>query len=1038
MIALHGIWTFDSLHVFGEHPAQGDRVDRVSSAPDGPAPWHPFALANDELRDVVGELTDSLLVSEAAAGQLTLRLPTRDGRPLPSEAVSTPAEHAPDTIVLQPWRLASLVFPPPDALELLTTLPAFMHHDPHAGASLRYWSRSARLVLDLLAKRQFVPDVHRGADNEHRGLWRVVTSDEHTSLSVANLVASMPPVCRAFVVSTSQAPEATELIESFLWRTVDGIVRRCLEGDELAWSIQQRERESPSPETRWLASLVRSDSLIKGTPEDRQQIRELVAGWISRLEVDQRRHRCRTCFCLHAPDPATIDRPSGEARDWRLTFHVQSVDNPNLVLDAEDVYDSPARGPVILGRPFDNIAEQLREDLARAAVHFPPLEECIEKDRPVGCYLTLSMAHRFLREAASLLELEGFGVWTPTWWASDHPHLGLQMHLGPAPDAVDASCTGLGLKSLVDFNWTLACGDEELEPDELAALAESKVPLLHLRGRWTEVNPEAVEQALRFLHDHRQGRTTVFDALRRANMPDVIDTGLPVLSVQATGWVERLLDGSDFNIEFKNVEHPPSLHGTLRPYQLAGLAWLDFLDRHTMGACLADDMGLGKTVQMIAMLLRERCDGAPPGPTLVIVPMSVVGNWQRETQRFAPSLKVLVHHGLERLSGRAFVEEVAKYDMVVSTYGLVHRDFDHLNAVEWHRVVLDEAQNIKNPAAKQSKAVRALRTRRRVALTGTPIENRLSELWSIMEFLNPSYMGSAGEFRRRFAVPIERHRDSELAKCLRRLINPFVLRRTKDDPKVISDLPEKMEMNVYCNLTHEQAALYEALTRDMLNHIEYAGGIQRRGLILSTIVKLKQICNHPTHFLRDESPLPHRSGKCDRLTEMLEEVIAEQDHALVFTQFRKMGDLLQRLLQESLDREVLFLHGGTSNRQRTRLVDRFQTGSHQTPIFVLSLKAGGVGLNLTAANHVFHFDRWWNPAVEQQATDRAHRIGQERQLQVHKFVCIGTMEERIDAMLEAKKDLADKIIGTGEDWLTELSTEKLRTLFALSREAVTD
>jgi SNF2 family DNA or RNA helicase len=398
----------------------------------------------------------------------------------------------------------------------------------------------------------------------------------------------------------------------------------------------------------------------------------------------------------------------------------------------------------------------------------------------------------------------------------------------------------------------------------------------------------------------------------------------------------------------------------------------------------------------------------------------------------------MVHHGLERRVGREFLDDVARHDVVISTYALTHRDFEHLSAVDWHRIALDEAQNIKNPAAKQAAAVRALRAVHRVALTGTPVENRLAELWSIIDFLNPAYLGSAGDFRRRFAVPIERSHDNDRASRLRLLIRPFVLRRLKSDPLIEIDLPEKMEMKIFCNLTKEQAALYEAVVGDMLGQIDRAGGIQRRGLILAALTKLKQICNHPALFLSDGSQLPNRSGKCERLTEMLEEALAEGDRALIFTQYREMGELLKKLIEESTGRSVLFLHGGSPRAQRDAMVEQFQRGDDATPIFLLSLKAGGFGLNLTAANHVFHFDRWWNPAVEDQATDRAHRIGQTRRVQVHKFVCLGTLEERIDALLEKKRNLADRVIGSGEEWLTELSTDALRDLFALSREAVAE
>jgi SNF2 family DNA or RNA helicase len=485
--------------------------------------------------------------------------------------------------------------------------------------------------------------------------------------------------------------------------------------------------------------------------------------------------------------------------------------------------------------------------------------------------------------------------------------------------------------------------------------------------------------------------------------------------------------------------------GTLRPYQSRGVGWMAFLDRLGVGACLADDMGLGKTVQLLALLLAERAAvgvrgkkrTARPLPTLMVCPMSLVGNWRREAEKFAPGLSVHVHHGAERLGGDELRAAVAGADLVITTYALAARDRDELAQVEWGRVVLDEAQNVKNAAARQSQAVRSFRAPRRIALTGTPVENRLSELWSIMEFLNPGLLGSASDFRRAFAVPVERYRDAEAAARLQRLTRPFVLRRLKTDRGIIADLPDKVEMKVFCNLTREQASLYQATVSEMMEKVENSEGIERRGLVLSTLMKLKQVCNHPAQLLQDRSALAGRSGKLARLEELLEEALAVGDRALVFTQFAEMGHLLRARLEERFAREVPFLHGGTSRTARDELVARFQ-GPGGPPVLLLSLKAGGTGLNLTAANHVIHYDRWWNPAVEDQATDRAFRIGQKRNVQVRKLVCAGTLEERIDAVIDEKKALAGSVLGTGEAWLTELSTAELRDVVALAADAVAE
>ena len=447
-------------------------------------------------------------------------------------------------------------------------------------------------------------------------------------------------------------------------------------------------------------------------------------------------------------------------------------------------------------------------------------------------------------------------------------------------------------------------------------------------------------------------------------------------------------------------------------------------------------MGLGKTIQALA-LIQQDWQGNKKRPVLLICPTSVVNNWQKEAGRFTPELPVMVHHGIARTKGSTFKEKAMEQSMVISSYALLHRDFEILKEVPWAGVVLDEAQNIKNPETKQARAVRALQPDYRLALTGTPVENNVGDLWSIMEFLNPGFLGTQSDFKRTFFIPIQSSRDPEAVKKLKRLTAPFILRRLKTDKTIISDLPEKMEMKVFCNLTKEQASLYAAVVEEVARKLDSAEGIQRKGMILATLSKLKQVCNHPAQFLGDNSPIPGRSGKLARLSEMLEEVLSVGDRALVFTQFAEMGGILKRYLQETFGREVLFLHGAVPKKQRDSMVERFQADDGETPsIFILSLKAGGTGLNLTRANHVFHFDRWWNPAVENQATDRAFRIGQTKNVQVHKFLCAGTLEEKIDEMIERKKEIAEDVVGAGEGWLTELSTSQLKELFALRKEAI--
>ncbi|MDJ0679413.1 MAG: SNF2-related protein [Xenococcaceae cyanobacterium MO_167.B52] len=465
---------------------------------------------------------------------------------------------------------------------------------------------------------------------------------------------------------------------------------------------------------------------------------------------------------------------------------------------------------------------------------------------------------------------------------------------------------------------------------------------------------------------------------------------------------------------------------------------------------VANNIICHNTVQTIGFLLNLKQEDSLVNPTLLVCPTSVLNNWEREVRKFAPTLSTVVHHGDRRKRGKSFIEAVKNKNLVITSYSLVHRDSKTLNRVNWQGVVLDEAQNIKNSTAKQSQAVRQIPAGFKIALTGTPVENRLSELWSILDFLNPDFLGNKTFFQKRFANPIEKYGDRDSLNILRSLVQPFILRRLKTDKNIIQDLPEKQEMNVFCGLSEEQAEFYQKLVDESLVKIEDSEGIKRHGLILTLLLRLKQVCNHPElissktkttkpdKIVADVSNFCHRSGKLMRLTEMLEEIVLEKSHALIFTQFSEWGKILKFYLENTLNQEVLFLYGATRRKQRQEMIDRFQNDPNAPQIFILSLKAGGTGLNLTRANHVFHVDRWWNPAVENQATDRAFRIGQKRNVQVHKFVCSGTLEERINEIIESKQELAEQTIDAGEQWLTKLDTNQLRSLLLLDRDSILD
>ncbi|MFM9958581.1 MAG: DEAD/DEAH box helicase [Phycisphaerales bacterium] len=959
-----------------------------------------------------------------------------------------------------------------------TLLDEASGHEPaHAhrlmcGDSVRWYAAAARLARSLLVEQRFVPMAEQDPANPFasiRASWRAWLNDDATLQRISLLLQAMPPSARAAVDAHRHQPVA--ILSDLTSTIVDAWARRVLRAETMIDAIDGRD-PLVDPHVSLLSGLLDGKPEVPGEPGRKFQIPRAVRRWIGSLEERGASGQWRLCLRINEPTSlgnlADLAPPPDEVR-WTVSIHMQSIENPSIVVDAEDIWALHADSAIIEGQRLDQPQELLLGELGRASRLWKPLESTLSEATPTEIELNTRHAYEFLREVRPILLEQGFGVMAPEWWETPHARLGARLKLdsgelpgapGSGPGAPSSGPAAVGLSALVSYQWQLAIGDTPLSLQEFEALAQRRAPLVRINGRWVEVRPEDIKAAVDFIKQSPGGEMRVGEALRLAYATDAGKTGVPILGIEATGWIKGVLDGatSDNNV-LEMIEPPANFHGELRPYQVRGLSWLAFLDRAGLGPCLADDMGLGKTIQLLAMLLHERRDdeaGTPRivAPTLLVVPMSIVGNWTREAHRFAPSLKVLVHHGSERKSGEAFLDAALKSDLIVTTYALVNRDLDELSKVGWHRVVLDEAQNIKNPGAKQSKAVRSLDAPRRIALTGTPLENRLSELWSILDFCNPGLMGGVEEFRRNFAVPIERFHDKGRSRQLKGLVRPFVLRRLKTDPGVISDLPEKIEMKEFCRLTTEQATLYENTVKTMLAEVERSEGIRRRGVVLTTLIRLKQICNHPAQFLKGraegegsvegditldaQSIAASRSGKCIRILEMLDEVLASNAQALIFTQFRQMGSILQAMLRHSFEREVLFLHGGVPQKQRDAMVARFQKSDGTAPLFVLSLKAGGVGLNLTGASHVFHFDRWWNPAVENQATDRAFRIGQTKRVNVHKFVVSGTLEERIDQMIESKIALAEDVIGSGEEWLTELSTSQLRELLALRPDALVE
>ncbi|MEV5030159.1 DEAD/DEAH box helicase [Paenibacillus sp. LPE1-1-1.1] len=652
-------------------------------------------------------------------------------------------------------------------------------------------------------------------------------------------------------------------------------------------------------------------------------------------------------------------------------------------------------------------------------------------------------AWSFLEHASVKLLEAGCPVLLPGWWETVRTRK-LRLKAKMKSSVGSAAQPMFGLDQIVQFDWKLALGDVNLSEAEFLHLAEQNRRLFHIGGEWVHLDPQDVTQIKQWLKrmGKRKGLSfrDVLEMHLRGGIPlddsGELDSELEAeveLNEHLTSWLTQLQQIS----QIPPAEIPPSFLGELRPYQHEGVSWLLFLRKFGLGGVLADDMGLGKTIQFMAYLAYiKEYKQQKNGPSLLICPTSVIGNWEKELERFAPSLRVMLHYGNKRDKGESFRDSVADADLVITSYSLAQLDEEDLCLVDWDALCLDEAQNIKNVYTKQSTAIRRLPAEHRIALTGTPMENRLTELWSIYDFINPGYLGNISDFRKEVVAPIEKTRDEKMIAGLQRWVKPFMLRRIKKDPSIQLSLPDKNETKTYMTLTAEQGAMYENFVADLLENLDKLGPMQRRGLILAALTKLKQLCDHPSLLGNEDKTALweiERSNKVARLLEMCEEIAAEGERCLIFTQYIDMGHQLKQLLEEKLGLPVPYLHGGVPKAKRDQMIEQFQNAEEPCCAFVLSLKAGGTGLNLTAANHVFHFDRWWNPAVENQATDRAFRIGQTKQVQVHKFITLGTLEEKIDEMIERKQSLNDQVVGQSEQWITEMSTDDLRELFALRK-----
>jgi len=1035
MIVLHGTWNPpETIKNRGYFFLWGETSSYSPIKRKGHPPkigTHPFQINENTLYKVIESLgleNSKNCSKKICPDNVTYLLPSYSKSPqaCPKLFLEDNIKNLEELVKLSPWKVNGLNITHDNAILLLSTLSEVMKKIQGIiiGTDLKFWSNVSKFIIELLAKQQFIPSIviPENIESEIIAQWEHILDRSEDRIRFSMLVKSIPPVCMS-ILQDNKIPNSPEV---FLLDYINAVINECIQN----WiSLSQIRMRKSTFSKAWLESLIIGEPIM-GYTSKRKNLSKAVLLWKGQI-YNKEKSTFKTCFRLEPPalgDDIKSDH-------WTLQYFLQASDDPSLLVPAEKVWKESKDTLQFLNRKFDYPQEKLLIDLGKASRLYPPIETSLLSAKPVDAHLTNQDAYKFLKEVGLLLQESGFGILVPPFWNKNTTQKTLGVKLSLKPKRTAKTSKGiLNFSSIIEYDWKIALGRKIIDKEELEKLASLKEPLVRIRGQWVELKQDHIEKTLKFFKSRNSGEMKLSEALKLTIGHEDLEQGLSINEFHTSGWLNELFKQLSGKAKIKELQQPHGFIGELRPYQINGFSWLFFLRQYGLGACLADDMGLGKTIQLLALLLKDKIIGVKK-PTLLICPTSIIGNWKRESFRFAPSLKVLVHHGINRKNEKEFLSEAAEYDFIITTYGLAHRDENIITQIEWNSVVLDEAQNIKNYFTKQSQSIRKLRADYRVALTGTPIENRLSELWSIMDFLNPNYLGSASEFHKKFALPIERFNDKDAGIRLKNLVQPFILRRLKSDPTVIKDLPEKIEMKTYCNLSKEQATLYKAVVKDMLRKIEDDSGIKRKGLILSALIKLKQICNHPAHFLNDGSEVQDRSGKVKRIIEILEEILAEGHNALIFTQFAKMGGILKNYLQNVFNQEVLFLHGGVSQKFRDKMILRFSE-KNGPKLFILSLKAGGLGLNLTRANHVIHFDRWWNPAVENQATDRAFRIGQTKNVMVHKFICEGTLEEKIDEMIESKKILAESIIAKGEGWLTEMTTEKLREVFTLRQVAV--
>ncbi len=932
---------------------------------------------------------------------LSAVFPTSLNHPLPSGELSgiVSNENENDTFSYMEWCINGISVNISDIFLELLKLNSNIINGIIIGEDLRFWNLAANNAFNLLNGQKFIPSaVEEGTAIKSR--WLPIMETYEDQNSIYELSKNMPGACLAF--NHGEIDRET-MLRIFISEVVDSICRK------FAYQQGKSVKGPVGDAGKWANSLSLDNPFVT---YGRSLAMQKLVSWSGKIQSTLN-FPFRTCMDLIPPEN------NGQ---WFLKFFLQSKKDPSLMVPYSSIWDRKDAETVSLINRYTEFPEVfLLRSIGIAQSIFPPIGQNITS-KPDGVYLSDEEVFDLLKKYSTTMEESGFGILFPEWWGKKENKLGIKIKVkaGDINNSVK-----LGINTLLDYSLDIVLNGETVSEDDLEKLATMKSHLVQIGKRWVEIDNDQLNKILKLL-DRSNKKISLPELLTMEN-----SNSTPVVEISGEGWVGDILNGKAKTLP---MDTPDNFKGNLREYQKHGVAWLKFMTGAGFGCCLADDMGLGKTIEIIAFLVdRLKNNGST---SLILCPTSVISNWNHEIHKFAPSLRVYIHHGISRKKDDNFIDAITDYNIVLTSYSLLQRDIKFLAQVNWDGIIADEAQYIKNYSTKQSKAIRSLQGNFKIALTGTPIENRLQDLRSIFEFINPGYLGKEKKFRETFSIPVERYGDENAMNALNTLVNPMILRRVKTDKNIIEDLPDKEEVKVYIPLTGEQASLYEATVKTMLESVNNKKGIERKGVILSTITKLKRILDHPSLVSGDLDRRIDRSEKLVRLREMLEEAIESNQKTLVFTQYTDAGKIIKEEMLRKLGEEVLYLNGSTPMSLRQNMVERFQN-PEGPKIFIISVKAGGAGINLTAATNVIHFDRWWNPSVEDQATDRAYRIGQLKNVHVYKFISTGTIEEKIDDIIEGKSLLREKIISSSdESWITGLSGKDLKNVFSLRREVV--